>query len=196
MRRTRSALMRAAVALVSERGTTAVSISDLAEAADVSRQVVYQHFGDRDALLLAAALDLAHRELPPPNADAPADPSGRARALATARHFANYRVFYRALLTGSSSFALNKALAGLLMPVNAQAVRQLCGEHLDEVTIEDLTTFMTGGGSAIMNTWVTEGQDPLDPDQFTDRLARMVSVLTNAWVGLPRSPPTRRQPSK
>ncbi|MFD0487807.1 helix-turn-helix domain-containing protein [Saccharopolyspora spinosporotrichia] len=49
VRRSRAALMRAAVELVTERGTAAVTLSDIAEAADVSRRVVYQHFGDRDA---------------------------------------------------------------------------------------------------------------------------------------------------
>src|SRR5215472_1591063 len=61
--RSRSALMRAAVALVGERGTTAVPIPDIAEAADVSRQLVYLHFGNREMLLLEAALDLARKEL-------------------------------------------------------------------------------------------------------------------------------------
>jgi AcrR family transcriptional regulator len=49
--------MAAAVRLVSERGTTALPVTDLAEAADVSRQLVYLQFGDRDALLVAAAAD-------------------------------------------------------------------------------------------------------------------------------------------
>ncbi|MEV0150562.1 MULTISPECIES: helix-turn-helix domain-containing protein [unclassified Nonomuraea] len=184
VRRTRSALMRAAVALVSERGTAAVAISDIAEAADVSRQVVYQQFGDRDTLLLEAALDLVRRELLPgvtegPNAPAghPGEPAGRSRALAAARHFARHRAFYRALLTGSYAFALNRALTGLLIPINRQAVQRLYGERLDPRTAEDLATFLTGGGAACVNTWVVDGEDPLDPDEFTDRLMRTMSAL-------------------
>src|SRR5436190_129354 len=99
-------LTRAAVSLVTGRGTAAVPISDIAEAADVSRRVVYKHFGDRDALLLEAGLDLARRELLPAIADTSHLPPGRARALAMVRHFADHRVFYRALLTGSCAFAL------------------------------------------------------------------------------------------
>src|SRR5258706_15909316 len=91
--RSRSALMRAAVALVAERGTAAISISDIAEAADVSRQLVFLHFGDRDALLLEAALDLARRELLPHLRDTPEAPIGHGRALATACHFADHRSF-------------------------------------------------------------------------------------------------------
>lgn len=172
--------MLAAVALVTERGTAAVPISDIAEAADMSRQVVYQQFGDRDTLLLEAALDLARRELLPRISDIPHALTGRGRSLAVARHFADHRVFYRALLTGSCAFGLSKALTGLLIPLNRQVVEQAYGGRLDARTVEDIATFLTGGGAAFVNTWVVEGEDPLDPEEFTDRLMRMVSVAADA----------------
>jgi AcrR family transcriptional regulator len=144
----------------------------------VSRQLVYQHFGDRDTLLLEAALDLARREMLPRVADVSHTLTGRGPALAMARHFADHRVFYRAMVTGSCAFALNKALTGLLIPVNRQVVRQMLGERLDARTVEDLAMCLTGAGAAFFNTWVVEGADPLDPEEFTDRLMRMVSVVT------------------
>ena len=73
--RSRAALFAAAVELVSVRGSANVPVTDLAEAAGVSRQLVYLHFADRDALLVAAATDLARREL------ALGGQSGRAVAL-------------------------------------------------------------------------------------------------------------------
>src|SRR5690242_18028723 len=117
--------MRAAIALVSERGTAAVALSEIAEAADVSRQVVYQQFGDRDTLLLAAALDLARQHLLPAVQHAPSGTPQRAPALALARHFAQHRAFYRAILTSSCAPALDKALTGLLIPLNRQVVQQM-----------------------------------------------------------------------
>lgn len=177
VRRSRAALVRAAVALVTERGTAAVPLSDLAEAADVSRRVAYQHFGDRDTLLLEAALDLANRELVPRLADCPEDPTGRERALAVARHFAEHRVFYRALLTGSCAFAVDRGLIGVLLPLNRDGLHQVYGERLAPEAIDDLATFVTGGGSAFFTTWVVEGAEPLDPEAFTDRLMRVLSVL-------------------
>jgi len=169
--------MRAAIALVGERGTAAVPVSEIADAADVSRQLVYQHFGDRDTLLLEAAVDLARRELLPSLADVRPAPGRRAPALAVARHFAEHRAFYRALLTGSSAFALNRELTELLIPVNRQVVQRVYGKLLDPRTIDDLATFLTGGSAAFVNTWVVEGADPLDPEEFTDRLLRMLSVV-------------------
>ncbi|MEV6877657.1 helix-turn-helix domain-containing protein [Amycolatopsis sp. NPDC051128] len=173
VRRSRAALMRAAVELVGARDSAAVPVSDIAEAADVSRQVLYQQFGDRDALVLEAALDLVRRELLD---DLPDDE--RASMLALARHFAAHRRFYRALLTGSSAFALNKALTGLFLPLNRQHIAQLLGRRLDARGVEDLAAFLTGGAAAVVNTWVIEGPEPLDPEEFTGRLMRIRTVVT------------------
>ena len=172
--------MRAAVALVGERGTTAVPIPDIAEAADVSRQLVYLQFGNREALLLDAALDLARRELLPHLQDASDELTGRDRALATARHFGDHRSFYRAMLTGSCAFALNEALNGLFYPVNRQFAKRLLGEGHELKAVDDLATFLTGGGAAMFNSWLIEGEDRLDPEQFADRLMRTLSVLSGA----------------
>src|SRR5690349_5692807 len=105
VRRTRAAVLRATFELVTERGSTAVTLSEIAAAADVSRRVVYQHFGDLDAVLLETGLDLARRELLPRLADLREPVDGRAECLAMARHFADHQVFYGALLTGSCAFA-------------------------------------------------------------------------------------------
>ncbi|MER6158886.1 TetR/AcrR family transcriptional regulator [Streptomyces sp. NPDC001868] len=180
VRRSRSALMRAAIALVTERGTTAIPVSEIAEAADVSRQVLYQQFGDRDGLLLRAALDLARRELIEGPAYEAADATDRAGVLAMARHFAEHRGFYRAMLTGSRAFDLNRGLTELIVPANREVVRRRYGTDLAPELVDDLATFLTGGASAVVNTWVVEGEDPLDPEEFTDRLMRMLPVVATA----------------
>jgi len=173
VRRSRAALMAAAVTLVTERGTADVPVSDIAEAADVSRRLVYQQFRDRDTLLLEAVLDLARRELLPHVTDG----DGHARALALARHMALHRPFYRALLTSPCAFALNKALNGLFLPVNREAVQTAFGKRLDARTVEDLAAFLTGGWGEFIATWVVDGPEPLDPEEFTDRLLRTATAL-------------------
>jgi AcrR family transcriptional regulator len=180
VRRTRAAVMQAAVALVSERGTTAVTIAEIAETADVSRRVVYQHFGDLDGLLLEAGLDLARRELLPGLSDVTDEETGYAETLALARHFAGHRAYYRALLTGSCAFALDRGLISLMLPVNRQVFERKYGGRLTEQAIDDLATFVTGGAGAFVTAWVVEGEDPLDPETFTDRLMGVVSVLMSA----------------
>lgn len=178
VRRSRAALMQAAVELVSERDSTAVPVSEIAEAADVSRQVLYQQFGDRDTLLLEAALDLVRRELLGDLGGLASPGDERASFLALGRHFAAHRRFYRALLTGASAYALNKALTGLFLPLNREHLARVLGRRFDTRDIEDLATFLTGGAGAVVNAWVVDGPDPLDPEEFATRLLRMRSVVT------------------
>jgi AcrR family transcriptional regulator len=175
VRRSRAALMRAAIDLVDARESANIPVSDLAAAADVSRQVLYLQFGDRDTLLLEAALDLVRRELLEPLTRLP--DGGRASTSALATHFAAHRRFYRAMLTSSSAFALTKALTGLFVPLNRRYASLL---RTDEQAVDDLAAFLTGGAAALVNTWVVEGPDPLDPEEFTDRLMRIHPAMA-AW---------------
>ncbi|GAA1682869.1 TetR/AcrR family transcriptional regulator [Kribbella yunnanensis] len=59
----RDQLLEAALAVVRERGTDGLTLVTLAEAAEVSRPIVYDHFGTRSGLLLALyrLLDEQHR---------------------------------------------------------------------------------------------------------------------------------------
>jgi AcrR family transcriptional regulator len=183
VRRTRAALTRAAVALVTERGTAAVPLSDIAAAADVSRQIVYQHFGDRDTLLLEAALDLVRTELMPRLAETDpetAPPNARDQVLMMTRHFAQHRVFYRVMLNSSSASALNDALGGLFGAVNRRAFQEHFAGKFDPQQIEDLTVFVTGGSASIVNAWVTADDDPLDPEDFADRMVGLAGLVTAA----------------
>lgn len=163
VRRSRASLLRAAVTLVAERDTAAVPITDIAQAADVSRQVVYEQFGDHDTLLLEAALELARRELLPPLSATSPPLTGRAKALAVARHFADHRAFYRAIFTGSCGFALDSALSGLLIPVNRQVIEQIYGARLDPSATEDLARFLTGGIAALIHTWIVAARTRSTP---------------------------------
>jgi AcrR family transcriptional regulator len=176
VRRTRAAVLRAVYDLVTARGTAAVAVSEVAEAADVSRRVIYQHFGDLDSVLLEAGLDLVRQELLPHiSVTPPVDE--RALVLATVRHFAGHRVFYRALLTGPCAFALDRGLISLFLPGNRQAVEHLYGDRLTGQTLDDLAAFITGGVGAFITTWIAGADDPLDPEAFTERLLDVTSVL-------------------
>ena len=174
MLRSRAALLTTAVRLVSESGTTDISVTGLADAANVSRQLVYLQFGDRDSLLVKAAVDLVQRELIPHVGDGGDDE--RRRALATARHFATYRSFYRAMLTGSCAFAMTRTLSSSFSLLTRRSVRELFGE-LDPKTMQDMTAFLAAGAGAILNNWVIDGADPLRPDDIAERLLRLASVF-------------------
>ncbi|MFI6731371.1 TetR/AcrR family transcriptional regulator [Nonomuraea sp. NPDC050451] len=184
VRRSRAALMAAAVRLVSERGTTALPVGELSDAADVSRQLVYLQFGDRDALLVAAATDLVERELIPEAGDDGAPP--RARMLAMARHFARHRPFYRAMLTGSCAFPMTRDLNRLFGSlITVTGLREVFGD-LDDATARDLAALIAGGTGTIVNDWLIDADDPLDPEELADRLLRLSTTLARTPGGRPR----------
>lgn len=171
--------MAAAVRLVSERDTTAIPAGDFTDAADVSRKVLYLHFGDRDGLLVAAAVDLAERDLRGRLAGAGDDI--RAGQLATVGHFADHRAFYRPMLRGSCAFAMIAKLNALFGTLSAATV----AEHFtsDPTAIDDLARFFAGGASTLVHDWLINGADPLDPQEMADRLHRIAVVLTGAPAG-------------
>ncbi|WP_280331335.1 TetR family transcriptional regulator [Nocardia wallacei] len=182
VQRTRAALLAAAVRLVSERGTTSIAVTDLAEAAGVSRQVVYLQFGDRDSLLAAAAVELAERELYPLFPDLGAD-TLRARVLAAARHLAVHHRFYRALATGSCSFALRTAAIRSF----DQLHRQTPVPILDALPPRDAAvagTFVVGGVMAVIDDWLLADRErEPDPLVLTDRLLALAVTFTGLRRG-------------
>jgi AcrR family transcriptional regulator len=180
VRRTRAALLGAAIALVSDRGTANVPVSDIADAAGVSRQLVYLHFGDRDALLLEAALDLARRELAGPWGNDPCEAIGRERALAVTRHFAAHRRFYRAMFETASAHSLNQVVSLLLAPLRSDSLKARFGSLLPPRVADDLGVFITGGGIALVHAWTASGEKALDPEEMADRLLAVGEILTAA----------------
>lgn len=192
VRRSRAALFEAVVELVSRNSSADVTIAAIAEAADLSRQVVYQQFGDRDTLVVEAALDLLRRELLPA-IEGGASLSPRERALATARHFATHKNFYRPVLTSSCAFAFNRGLTELHLPPNRALVEEILGENRDPQTAEDLAVYLTGGGITFLTGWIINGPEPLDSEQFVDRLAHLHAALIRTTGPLPR---TKRRASR
>lgn len=179
VQRSRAALLAAAVALVSARGTSAVPVTDLADAANVSRQLIYLQFGDRDSLLVAAAADLVTRELIERSENFRYDDM-RPGVLATTTHFAEHHAFYRPMLTGSCAYAMARTLNQVFSPFNARFLRERF-TGLDEATEKDLSMFAAAGAGAIVNDWLIDGPEPLDPQEGADRLMRLATVFPGGY---------------
>lgn len=175
VRRSRAALFDAAVRVVSERGTTAVSLTELAETADLSRQAVYSHFTDRDALIVAAGVDLIEREVFPQLIDCD-DQDWRAITLLATCHLARYRQFYRAVGTGPCAYPAKQAVLAAVA-----ALRDRPGGHLALASGDD-ATFVVGGCFSIFTQWLDESDDPLDPEAMADRLLAMADRLLGGML--------------
>ena len=114
-RRTRAAIVNATAGLL-RSGRTTPGVSEIAEAADVSRRTVYQYFPTVDQLLLDATLGLLS-QTPVDNAIAQADPGGDASGRVTA--------MIRALTDMSSqTMPLGRSLIRLTVDVPAGSTGQ------------------------------------------------------------------------
>lgn len=156
-----------------ERDTSELSVSEIATRAGVSRQVVYLNYGDRNQLLIDAAVELFTREFVN-NLGALRGPMFRDTLLLT-RHFDDNREFYRVMLGGPCSYELNRELSLLLQPFNTEAVRFLLGDDVDDEMVESLSAFLTGGFERLISSWVTSRQPGLPgPEEFAHRITRVL----------------------
>ncbi|MGV9678452.1 TetR/AcrR family transcriptional regulator [Nocardia sp. NPDC003482] len=176
VQRTRTALFEAVVRLVSERGTTSIAVTDLADAAGVSRQVVYLQFGDRDALLAAAAMDLTERELYPLFSDL-SEATLRSRILSAATFLAHHHRFYRPLVTGSGAFALRIAASRSFAALHRRASLPVL-EALSPATRAAAATFVVGGTMAVIDDWLLAADGEPDPRVLTERLTALSATFT------------------
>lgn len=172
--RSREALFAAAIELVTRAATSDVSLAALAIESGLTRQTIYLHFADRDAVLIAAAVNLLSRELVEP---------ARTRkevvaALDLAEHFSRHRTFYAAMLSGSCVAELNRELLAVFLPVNEQLAITLAGSHGAERN-RDLALYLTGGTEKLVMTWMLS-DDPEPAEQFAARLTAVVEALAGA----------------
>jgi hypothetical protein len=90
------------------------------------------------------------------------------------------------MLTGSCAFAASRDLNRLFGSlVTAAGLREVFGD-LDEATAQDLALLITSGTGAIVNDWVVDAHDPLDPEELADRLLLLLTVFASS-VGGPDS---------
>ena len=176
--RSRSALFDAAIELVTRAATSDISLASLATESGLSRQAIYLHFPDRDAVLIAAAVDLLSRELiePARQREEPLTPIG------LAEHFYRHRTFYAALMRGSC--------VGQAQPQTARGVpasqRETCRRpYRDPRSKSESTTlpslFLTGGSEKLVTTWMLSA-NPEPTHRFAARLTAVVEALTHTQL--------------
>lgn len=144
--RTRAALLRAARRLVAEGRTP--TVTEVADAAMVSRATAYRYFPTQDALLVEVPLDEAAPTVDSLlGPDAPADPEDRAALVQNALydlardHEAEFRIFLRASLTraardgdGTMDTLRGARRAALLDAALAPLADELTAEEVERVT--------------------------------------------------------------
>jgi AcrR family transcriptional regulator len=174
--RVRTRLREAAFALAHERPVDGISVSDLVTRAEVSRQVFYRHFRDRDDAVAAAFSDAFTREV------------GDATALDARTQILDLFAFARehpALFRNVAPTTVNQhvlvtyrdALAAPCRQIAAQGMAVL--DTISPIPADAVTRFLVGGFVEVLRSW-------MDDPSATDLHARVGAALdtVDALLGI------------
>ncbi len=173
--RVRGRIRDAAFALAHEGPVDQLTVGDIVARAEVSRQVFYQHFADRDDAV-AYAFSVAFASA---TADIAADPG--ARILALFDFAAEHRAMYRNIVPSAVTLRVVAAFRTELAPACEQIATQAMPAvpAVAGLTPESVSQFLVGGFIEVLRSWME------DPDP-TDLRARVTAALdtVGALLGL------------
>jgi AcrR family transcriptional regulator len=179
--RVRTRLREAAFALAHERRVDEITVGDIVARAEVSRQVFYQHFTDRDdavATAFTAAFSSATADMGSLDSAAV---DARARILRLFDFAAEHRSMYRNIVPSAVTQRVVTAFRAELQPACVQIARQGMPvvSPIASLTPESVTRFLVGGFMEVLRSWME------DPDS-TDLSGRVGAALdtVNALLGL------------
>lgn len=183
VRRTRQALMDATWTLIENREGSDVSITEIAREAGISRQALYQHYPDRDALLADAAVQ---------RMDEAMNKSGgrttRQRTEALLSHLRASESFYRPVLAASAT-GFYQHLEDYIARQSADILRSPQLDALvrpeDAGGIEMLARYMAGGTIAFIRRWLAQ---PAEEATSPAEAARQLQRIVYPFIGSSASP--------
>ncbi|MBB2914168.1 AcrR family transcriptional regulator [Streptosporangium becharense] len=162
VRRTRSALARALIRLVEERDLSRVSVSDVAEGAEVSRSAFYDHYRDVHELAedaCTAMIDGLIESLPAPAPDSADLPQEAIEALAAFfASLAGHAGLYRALLgPQGSARVVDHTRRRIAEAVHDHMARVDAGDLPQDVPRDVTAAFIAGALIGVAVDWLQRG---------------------------------------
>jgi AcrR family transcriptional regulator len=191
VRRTRTALRDALLALMTEKGYEAVTVQDLIDRADVGRSTFYAHFTDKADLLHDALTGLRGILDAEPDTAAGARPGRLRFSLVMFRHVADQQPLLRALLGHPGTAAVITQIEALLLDVVRRELDALVPPGTTpRVPVDLLSTATVASYLATLTWWVGSDfrQTPEEMDAF---FQRMVTPGIRAALATPRPVPAR-----
>ncbi|KWX67178.1 TetR/AcrR family transcriptional regulator [Mycobacterium sp. NAZ190054] len=177
--RVRTRLREAAFALAHEHPVDRITVGDLAARAEVSRQVFYRHFRDRDD---AVALAFSHTFAAVAGAD---HGDARTRILDLFQFAATHQSLCRNIVSSTVHqhvlAAYRDALHVPCGQIAAQGMTVL--DTVAPLPTESVTRFLVGGFMEVLRSWMEDAH-------VTDLQARVGAALdtVDALLGIPSVP--------
>lgn len=168
--RVRARLREAAFAMAHERPVDEITVGDLVARAEVSRQVFYRHFRDRDDAVNLAFSQAFTQAFADATAQCHANP--RARITDLFAFAAEHRAMYRNIVPSTVTQHVVRMFRAALLP----PCEQIAGQGMAVVStiaplsVDAVTRFLVGGLMEVLRSWME------DPDA-TDLASRVQAAL-------------------
>src|SRR4051794_23602138 len=159
VRRTRKLLQDALMALILEQGYEAVTVQDIIDRANVGRSTFYDHFLDKQALLVSGFEQL-HAFLAQQHPALTA--SGELRmgfSLPMFEHACSYRPVYRAMIGKQSGAVVRKEIQQLLTGLVRDELALLVPNNATPVAIEIVVQYVVSAFMGLL-AWCADHDTP------------------------------------
>lgn len=175
--RTREALVGATIELLATKRVDQLSVSAIVKAARVSRQVFYEHFQDRDGVVLAAG----EAVLVPAYSEFAANFVGDTSYPEQVRHLSvalePHRQMVCHLIDSPVHARLNQTLSNLLFSPIRDGLKELLeaqGKHVSGQLLDDTAMFMISGTQYL---FISAYRDRLGAEVTAERIEQVRRLL-------------------
>jgi AcrR family transcriptional regulator len=192
----REQLVGVARTVFAERGYEAATVEEIAERADVSKPVVYEHFGGKEGIY-AVIVDREVTDLTARMAAALEASSPRGAAEGAAMAFLGYiedreegfRILTRDAPIGMASGSLASVMSDVAVRAEALLMRYFRDRGFDERTAPMYARMLVGAVALVGEWWVDAGKPSRD-----EVAAHVVNLLWNGLKALEPKPSLHSHP--
>ena len=184
VQKTKTLLKEALLSLILEKSYEKITVQQIIDRADVGRATFYNHYQDKEDLLLRGVGGMAYGHPVGPEGQRHSTPVPHA-ALSTAGMFAhaksNQRLHAVMYARSKANPILEKVTAFLYKNV-VGGLDRLVSERQSVVPLQIVAHFITGGLMAVIKWWHDEGY-PYTPEEMDEFFQRLVMPGVREVVG-------------
>ncbi|WP_288865298.1 TetR/AcrR family transcriptional regulator [uncultured Corynebacterium sp.] len=170
--RTRNALVQATIGLLKTHTVAELNVSQIVKEAGVSRQVFYQHFTDRDGLVLATAQDMIKEAYEGFAARFSMDRDFQAAVTALTETLTDHYEAAVHIIDSPVHGQLDQEVVRIMLPTMREALRER--EGADPQLLDDMAKFYIAGCQHLLEEGVRQGATPEEIGQRVELVRRVL----------------------
>jgi AcrR family transcriptional regulator len=180
IQRTRGLLQEALVELIMEKGYEAITIQDILDRANVGRSTFYEHFYDKDDLLLSGFENLRADFEQYLAVQATSDEGPWQLSLSMFRHAEEHRQLYQAMAGRQGGRMAVEHIQGYLTRYLYDHLKQLLQRN-NNMPADVLTQFVVSAFIGLL-TWWLDNKSPYTAQQMNAFFRQLVEPGVSAYI--------------